>query len=219
MITEPKLEDRNAQPYVGIRTQVPMKEFKGVVPQLLGEVFAWLEKQGVPPAGAPFMRFHVINMAEKMDIEMGGPGAGREAEEEEGCDPFHDGKPHICDARRFRAPECEPNRHPGRMSEQPEEQRKSIDNSGCDQQTARGPHNNADGTDGLDESTDKQERSQKAGWRSLEQDTEKMDDGCTHRQEGSPVEESPSLDTIGEQEREPTRRSVIRDWHCLDTHS
>ncbi len=95
MITEPKLEDRNAQPYVGIRTQVPMKEFKRVVPQLLGEVFAWLEKQGVPPAGAP----------------------------------------------------------------------------------------------------------------------------CTHRQEGSPVEESPSLDTIGEQEREPTRRSVIRDWHCLDTHS
>jgi hypothetical protein len=63
MITEPKLEDRNAQPYVGIRTQVPMKEFKRVVPQLLGEIFAWLEKQGVAPAGAPFMRFHVINMA------------------------------------------------------------------------------------------------------------------------------------------------------------
>ena len=62
MITEPKLEDRNEQRYVGIRTQVPMGEIEKVIPQLLGEVLAWLEKQGVAPAGAPFMRFHVINM-------------------------------------------------------------------------------------------------------------------------------------------------------------
>jgi effector-binding domain-containing protein len=75
MITEPKIENRTEQHYVAIRTQVPMKEFKRVVPQLLGEVFAWLEKQGVAPAGAPFMRFHVVNMAEKMDIEMGVPVA------------------------------------------------------------------------------------------------------------------------------------------------
>jgi effector-binding domain-containing protein len=75
MITQPQLEDRNAQHYVGIRTQVPMKEFKKVIPQLLGEVFAWLEKQDVKPAGAPFMRFHVINMESKMDIELGVPVA------------------------------------------------------------------------------------------------------------------------------------------------
>jgi effector-binding domain-containing protein len=73
-ITEPKLEDRNAQHYMGIRTQVPMKEMgKGVIPQLLGEVFVWLEKQGVVPVGAPFIRFHVINMQAGMDIEMGWP--------------------------------------------------------------------------------------------------------------------------------------------------
>ncbi len=75
MITEPKLENRNAQPYVGIRTQVPMKEFKKVIPQLHGEVFAWLEKQRVAPTGAPFMRYYVINMESKMDIEMGVPVA------------------------------------------------------------------------------------------------------------------------------------------------
>jgi effector-binding domain-containing protein len=75
MIMEPKLENRNEQPYVGIRTQVPMRKFKTVIPQLLGEVFAWLEKRGVAPAGAPFMRFHVINMAAKMDIELGVPVA------------------------------------------------------------------------------------------------------------------------------------------------
>ena len=79
------------------------------------------------------------------------------------------------------------------------------------------PHN-ARGADDLDESTEKQERSQKTRWRPLEQDGQETNDGCAQRQEGSPVEESPSLDTIGEQEREPTRESVIKDWRCFDTH-
>jgi effector-binding domain-containing protein len=73
-MSEPGISDREAQPYMGIRTQVPMKDMsKGVIPQLLGEVSAWLEKQGVAPVGAPFVRFHVINMQEGMDIEMGWP--------------------------------------------------------------------------------------------------------------------------------------------------
>jgi effector-binding domain-containing protein len=75
MIGKPKLEDRKEQPYVGIRTQVSMKKFGKVIPQLLGEVFAWLDKQGVAPAGAPFMRFHVINMETEMDVELGVPVA------------------------------------------------------------------------------------------------------------------------------------------------
>lgn len=73
MIGEPKLEDRNAQPYVGIRTRVPMKEFDQVIPQFLGELFAWLARQNVAPAGAPFIRYHVINMESNMDIEIGVP--------------------------------------------------------------------------------------------------------------------------------------------------
>ena len=75
MITEPKLEDRPEQPTVGIRTQVPMKAFKKVIPQLLAEVFAWTEQQGIAPVGPPFMRFHVINMAGDMDVELGVPVA------------------------------------------------------------------------------------------------------------------------------------------------
>ena len=73
MITKPKLEDRTEQPYVGIRTRVPMSEFKKIVPQFLDELFAWLGKQGVEPAGAPFMRYHVIDMAGSMDVELGVP--------------------------------------------------------------------------------------------------------------------------------------------------
>jgi effector-binding domain-containing protein len=73
MIGKPKVENRDAQRYVGIRTEVPMRQLPEVIPQLLGEVFAWLGKQGIAPAGAPFIRYHVINMESKMDIEMGVP--------------------------------------------------------------------------------------------------------------------------------------------------
>src|SRR5205823_3799046 len=112
----------------------------------------------------------------------------------------------------------EPNRHPGRMSEQPEDQRKSIDNSGCDQQTTCRPQNNADGADSLDESAEKQERSQKTGLGPVKQESQEMDDGRTHCKEDSPIKKSPPLDTIGEQSREPIRGSAIRDGKCFDTH-
>lgn len=74
-ITEPKIENRNAQPYVGIRTQATLQELGTVIPQLLGEVFGWLGKRSVEPSGAPFIRYHVINMADKLDIELGVPVA------------------------------------------------------------------------------------------------------------------------------------------------
>jgi effector-binding domain-containing protein len=75
MIGEPRLVERNEQHYLGIRTQVPMRQFKKVIPQLLVEIRTWLGLHGVTPAGAPFMRFHVINMTSKMDIALGWPVA------------------------------------------------------------------------------------------------------------------------------------------------
>ena len=75
MIGQPKVDERSEQPYVGIRVQVPMQKFPQVIPQLLDELFGWLGKQGIAPAGAPFMRYHVINMSAAMDIEMGVPVA------------------------------------------------------------------------------------------------------------------------------------------------
>jgi effector-binding domain-containing protein len=75
-ITEPKLDDRAEVPYMGIRTQVSMEELgSGLIPRLHGEVIDYLQQQGVEPNGPPFMRFHVINMADKMDIELGWPVA------------------------------------------------------------------------------------------------------------------------------------------------
>src|SRR5690349_20662015 len=74
-MTEPKVENRDEQPYMGIRSQVPMAELPTVIPQSLGEIFAWLGKEGVTPAGPPFIRYHVIDMSSKLDVELGVPVA------------------------------------------------------------------------------------------------------------------------------------------------
>jgi effector-binding domain-containing protein len=75
MITAPTLEDRPGRPYAAIRTQATMQELPAVIPQQLGEVSAWLGRQGVAPAGAPFIRYLVIDMAAKLDVELGVPVA------------------------------------------------------------------------------------------------------------------------------------------------
>src|SRR5258708_38768118 len=75
MISEPSLVDRPAQPYVAIRHQVTMQDFGSVIDQPFPQLFAWLGAAGVPPAGAPFIRYLVINMADKLDVELGVPVA------------------------------------------------------------------------------------------------------------------------------------------------
>jgi hypothetical protein len=75
MIREPKIEQRPTQPYVAIRTQVAMQELGTVIPQLHAEVYTWLRWQGVAPAGAPFIRYRVIDMMRQLDIELGVPVA------------------------------------------------------------------------------------------------------------------------------------------------
>ena len=82
MFTEPKLDDRPAQPYVGVRSQVPHSELSTVIPQSLDEIFGWLARTGVAkPSGAPFIRYHVINMEDMLDIELGVPVASAVAGE------------------------------------------------------------------------------------------------------------------------------------------
>jgi hypothetical protein len=61
MTTEPRLEQRDAQPYVEIQTRAAMNEMDSVIPQRLGEVFAWLGAHGVAPAGPPFVRYYDVS--------------------------------------------------------------------------------------------------------------------------------------------------------------
>jgi effector-binding domain-containing protein len=75
MIGTPKLEERTEQHYVGIRTQATMQELARVIPDSNSEVAAWLRKQGVAPAGAPFVRYLVIDMEALLEIAVGFPVA------------------------------------------------------------------------------------------------------------------------------------------------
>ena len=75
MSSAPEIVTRAAQPYVAIRTQVTMADLGTVVPPLNQEVFAWLGGHGTVPAGAPFWKYNVIDMAGELEIEAGVPVA------------------------------------------------------------------------------------------------------------------------------------------------
>jgi effector-binding domain-containing protein len=72
MATTPEITERAEQPYVAIKADVTMEQLSGLADQL-GEVFGWLAGRGVAPAGAPFFRYHVIDMAGLLTVEAGVP--------------------------------------------------------------------------------------------------------------------------------------------------
>ena len=75
MSSGPEIVTRPEQPYAAIRVRVSMADLAAVVPPLNQEVFAWLGERGAPPAGAPFWKYNVIDMAAKLEIEAGVPVA------------------------------------------------------------------------------------------------------------------------------------------------
>jgi effector-binding domain-containing protein len=75
MNSEPKIDKRAEQAYLGIRTVTPWQELPTIIPQFIGEVFGFLDERGIAPAGAPFIRYHVIDMDRALDIEIGVPVA------------------------------------------------------------------------------------------------------------------------------------------------
>lgn len=81
--TAPIVEERDEQAYVGIRTLVTMRDLDSVIPGLLDEVAAWLERQGLAPQGPPLIRYHAIDMDTELDITLGFPVTG--AIEGDGC--------------------------------------------------------------------------------------------------------------------------------------
>ena len=70
-ISEPQIEEKQAQNYVAIRTQVPMEKLSEVIPQYIDETEAWLTDKGHEPVGVPIVRYHIIDMESELDIEVG----------------------------------------------------------------------------------------------------------------------------------------------------
>jgi ElaB/YqjD/DUF883 family membrane-anchored ribosome-binding protein len=72
--TEPRIETRPELSYAGIRGDLTMDELaQGAVGDLIAEVAAWLDARGVAPTGAPLVRYHVVDMASTLDVEIGFP--------------------------------------------------------------------------------------------------------------------------------------------------
>jgi len=68
----PEIVTRAEQPYVAIRGHVTMAEI-GAFAGRTGEVFGWLGARALAPAGPPFLKYNVIDMARQLEIETGVP--------------------------------------------------------------------------------------------------------------------------------------------------
>jgi effector-binding domain-containing protein len=73
-MSAPEIVTRAEQPYVAIRGYVTMSEI-GAFADRTGEVFGWLGARGLVPAGPPFLKYNVIDMARQLEIETGVPVA------------------------------------------------------------------------------------------------------------------------------------------------
>jgi effector-binding domain-containing protein len=70
-LEEPRIENRQAQPYAAIKAFVTMEELGTVLPALHPEVKGWLAQRGVTPTGAPFFKYNVIDMERQLEVEVG----------------------------------------------------------------------------------------------------------------------------------------------------
>lgn len=74
-MSDPQIELRQAQPYLGIRAVVT-HGIRDFADSAFPELFGWLFENGVTPAGPPFLRYHEVDRAgEPLDAEAGVPVA------------------------------------------------------------------------------------------------------------------------------------------------
>jgi effector-binding domain-containing protein len=66
---------RAPEPYVAIPFTVTMATFPQAADTGFPQLFGWLSEHGVTPAGPPFIRYRVIDMAADLEIEIGAPVA------------------------------------------------------------------------------------------------------------------------------------------------
>jgi effector-binding domain-containing protein len=75
MLSEARVVERTAQPYVAIRAQVTMQTLGTVLPGLHPRVYGWLGERGIAPAGPPFWKYNVVDMDRGLEVEVGVPVA------------------------------------------------------------------------------------------------------------------------------------------------
>jgi effector-binding domain-containing protein len=72
-MTEPQIEERGEQPYLGIRCELT-NGIRAAVDQAFPQLFGWLGQHGVAPSGPPFIRFRELDDAgDPLVIEAAAP--------------------------------------------------------------------------------------------------------------------------------------------------
>ncbi len=71
----PSIVQRQAIPFVAIRTTETMSSMSSVFPRLMPELRRWAAKNHVSAAGPAFIRFVYVDMTKGLDIEIGFPVA------------------------------------------------------------------------------------------------------------------------------------------------
>ena len=71
IIEPPRVEERPAIPYVGIRVITPFRGMLAVRDRLLAEARTGIEEAGIQTVGYGFLRLHVIDMDGPMNLEAG----------------------------------------------------------------------------------------------------------------------------------------------------
>jgi len=77
MTRQVQIQQRDAQPYLGIPVSVTMRTLSDAVDDAFPELFGWLQERAIEPAGPPFIRYHVIDMDGEIQIELGVPDPAR----------------------------------------------------------------------------------------------------------------------------------------------
>jgi effector-binding domain-containing protein len=71
MISDPEVRFREQRLSMGIRTIAPFRGMFAVRDELLKELRIWVQRHGIAEEGPYFLRYHVIDMNNQMDIEVG----------------------------------------------------------------------------------------------------------------------------------------------------
>ena len=72
--TEPSVIERAPQPYISVPRTVTMATLPSAADEIPG-LLAWLATHGTEPAGPPFIKYNVIDMARELQVEAGVPVA------------------------------------------------------------------------------------------------------------------------------------------------
>ena len=72
-MSDPQIQERPEQAYVGIRETVTMETLPGAIDRGFPALFAGLAERGAQPAGPPFIRY--LRVGDEIEVDLGVPVA------------------------------------------------------------------------------------------------------------------------------------------------